>query len=227
VTSGEQPEQLQEPSVTFTDGSWHFEYSVSREELAAGTESLVRHQESKRPGRPRLVRTLLTSTLLFAPFVIFIAMTYIDDFLSWLSDEWEGSLINGGMPSLSAIAGLFFLILLMTKPRGAALSTPTIRQEERDVYHVSATTDATALRSHADGMTVELDARGLEEIVELDGWLLLLHTGGTVLLPRRIFPDDETANKFIFFVRGLIRRPRRIRWSPTRPDGRTKDGSDR
>ncbi len=77
--------------MAFTGGSWHFEYSVSREELAAGTESLVRYQESKRPGRPRLVRTLLTSTLLFAPFVIFIGMTYIDDFLRWLSREWEGA----------------------------------------------------------------------------------------------------------------------------------------
>lgn len=212
--------------MAFMGGSWHFEYSVSREELAAGTELLVRYRESKRPARPRLVKALLTSSLLFAPFVIFIAMTYIDDFLRWLSDEWRGSLINGGMPSLPAIAGLFLLIFLMMKPRDAALSAPTIRHEERDVYHVRATIDAMALRSHADGMTVELDARGLEEIVELGGWLLLLHTGGPVLLPRRIFPDDETANKFISFVRGLIRRPWRIRWRVMRPDGRTKDGSD-
>ncbi|MDQ0132301.1 hypothetical protein J2T08_000202 [Neorhizobium galegae] len=213
--------------MTFTGGSWRFEYSVSREELAAGTELLVRYRENNRQVRPRLVKALLTSTLLFAPFLIFIAMTYVDDFLRWLSDEWQGSLINGGMPSLPAIAGLLLLILLMMRPRGAALSAPVIRHEERDVYHIRARIDAIALRSHADGMTVELDARDLEEIVELDGWLLLLHTGGPVLLPRRIFPDDKTADTFIFFVRRLIRLPWRIRWSVMQADGHTKDGSDR
>ncbi|WP_117192899.1 hypothetical protein [Rhizobium terrae] len=212
--------------MTFTGGSWHFEYSISREELAAGTELLARYGESKRRAWPRLVKALLTSSLLFVPFLVLIAMTYIDDFLRWLSEEWQASLVGGVMPSLPAIAGLVFLILLMMKPRSTALSPPTIRHEERDVYHVSAVTDATALRSQADGMAVELDARGLEKIVELEGWLLLLHTDGPVLLPRRIFPDDETANQFIVFVRRLIRRSWRIRWRVMRPEGRAKGASD-
>lgn len=212
--------------MTFTGGSWHFEYSISREELAAGTELLARYGESKRRASPRLVKALLTSTLLFVPFLFLIAMTYVDDFLRWLSQEWQASLAGDAMPSLPAIAGLVFLILLMMKPRGTALSAPTIRHEERDVYHVSAVTDATALRSHADGMTVELDARGLEKIVELEGWLLLLHADGPVLLPRRIFPDDETANRFIVFVRGLIRRSWRTRWRVMSPEGRAKGASN-
>jgi len=212
--------------VTFTGGSWHFEYSVSREELAAGTELLLRYRESRQRRPRRLARALLTSTLLFVPFLVFVAMTYLDDFLRWLSDEWRASLTDGVMPSLAAIAGLVLLILLMTKPRDTALPASTIRHEERDVYHVRATADTTTLRAHADGMAVELDVRGLQEIVDLDGWLLLLHADGPVLLPRRIFPDDEAANSFITFIRSLIRRPWRLHRSARRPDGRTKDAAD-
>lgn len=212
--------------MTFTGGSWHFEYSVSREELAAGTELLLRYRESRQRRPRRLARALLTSTLLFVPFLIFIAMTYLDDFLKWLSDEWRESLTDGVMPSLAAIAGLALLILLMTKPRDAGLPASTTRYEERDIYHVRATADATTLRAHADGMAVELDVRGLQDIVDLDGWLLLLHADGPVLLPRRIFPDDETANSFITFVRYLIRRQWRLRRSTRRSGGRAKDAAD-
>ncbi|MDR6816247.1 hypothetical protein J2X76_001401 [Neorhizobium sp. 2083] len=212
--------------MTFTGGSWHFGYSVSREELAAGTELLAQYRESRQRRPRRLARALLTSSLLFVPFLVFVAMTYLDDFLRWLSDEWRASLTDGVMPSLAAIAGLVLLILLMTKPREAALPVSTIRHEERDVYHVRATADTTTLSAHADGMAVELDVRGLQEIVELDGWLLLLHADGPVLLPRRIFPDDETANSFITFVRDLIRRPWRLHRGAMRPGGRTKDAAD-
>lgn len=38
VTSGEQPEQLQEPSVTFTGGSWHFDQVLSDTELEDGID---------------------------------------------------------------------------------------------------------------------------------------------------------------------------------------------
>ena len=36
MTSGEQPKQLQEPSVTFTGGFWHFDQVLSDTELEDG-----------------------------------------------------------------------------------------------------------------------------------------------------------------------------------------------
>ena len=199
--------------MTFTGGSWRFEYSVSREELMAGTELLARYQSSRRQVRPRpsgrIARIVLTWSLLFVPLLVFIAFTYVDDFLRCLKGEWQTSLIDGVTPSMTAIAGAVLLALLMIKPRGSALPAPVIRQVEHDVYHITATSDATALRSYAEGMTVDLDARDLQDIVDLDGWLLIMHRAGPILLPRRIFPNDETAERYIAFIRSLIRR----RWS--------------
>ncbi len=140
--------------MTFTGGSWHFEYMLSDAELENGIDLVVGYHFERR-----------------------------QKFLGLLG----------------------FCDALAKKFRKAAPS-PLIVSEKREVRSIKAEFGPDIVRAQGDGLLIELETKRLSKLITLGNWLVLFYDGGHLLLPRRIFPDDTTAERYIRYVRGLIRR---------------------
>ncbi|WP_046600415.1 hypothetical protein [Neorhizobium galegae] len=154
MTSGKQPEQLQEPSVTFADGSWHFDYVLSDAELEDGINLVVRYHFERRQ-------------------------------------------------KLMGLLGFYDALAKRFRKVGPS---PLIISEKREIRSIKAEFGSGFVRARGDGLLIELDTKRLRKLTTLGNWLVLFYDGGHLLLPRRIFPDDTTAERYISYVRGLIRR---------------------
>jgi len=84
--------------------------------------------------------------------------------------------------------------------------SPVIISEKREIRSIDAEFGPDIVRARGDGLLIELDTKRLTKLIVLGDWLVLFHDGGHLLLPRRIFPDDPTAEHYIRYVRELIRR---------------------
>ncbi|CDZ57855.1 Hypothetical protein NGAL_HAMBI2566_24110 [Neorhizobium galegae bv. orientalis] len=84
--------------------------------------------------------------------------------------------------------------------------SPLIVSEKREIRSIKAEFGPDIIRAEGDGLLIELGTKRLRKLIALGNWLVLFYDGGHLLLPRRIFPDDTTAERYISYVRGLIRR---------------------
>ncbi|KAA9385495.1 hypothetical protein [Neorhizobium galegae] len=91
--------------------------------------------------------------------------------------------------------------------------SPLIVSEKREIRSIKAEFGPDIVRAQGDGLLIELDPKRLRKLITLGNWLVLFYDGGHLLLPRRIFPDATTAERYISYVRGLIRR----RWRTVDP----------
>ncbi|CDZ68519.1 Hypothetical protein NGAL_HAMBI2610_01110 [Neorhizobium galegae bv. orientalis] len=140
--------------MTFTDGSWHFEYVISDAELEDGIDLVVRYHFERR----------------------------------------------------QKLMGLLGFYDALAKRFREAGPSPLIVSEKREIRSIKAEFGPDIIRAEGDGLLIELGTKRLRKLIALGNWLVLFYDGGHLLLPRRIFPDDTTAERYISYVRGLIRR---------------------
>ncbi|MCQ1834838.1 hypothetical protein [Neorhizobium galegae] len=140
--------------MTFTDGSWHFEYVISDAELEDGIDLVVRYHFERR----------------------------------------------------QKLMGLLGFYDALAKRFRKAGPSPLIVSEKREIRSIKAEFGPAIVRARGEGLLIELDTKRLRKLITLGNWLVLFYDGGHLLLPRRIFPDDTTAERYISYVRGLIRR---------------------
>ncbi|MCQ1767177.1 hypothetical protein NOJ28_16690 [Neorhizobium galegae] len=154
MTSGDKPRQFQEPSVSFTDGSWHFDYVLSDTELGEGIDLVVQYHFERR----------------------------------------------------QKLMGLLGFYDALAKRFRKTAPSPLIVSEKREIRSIKAEFGPDIVRAQGDGLLIELDPKRLRKLITLGNWLVLFYDGGHLLLPRRIFPDATTAERYISYVRGMIRR---------------------
>lgn len=104
------------------------------------------------------------------------------------------------------LMGLLGLYDALAKKFRKANPSPLIISEKREIRLIKAEFGPDIVRAQGDGLLIELDTRRLTKLMALGDWLVLFYDGGHLLLPRRIFPDDATAESYLRYVRGLIRR---------------------
>ncbi|EUC00757.1 2-deoxy-D-gluconate 3-dehydrogenase [Rhizobium sp. CF080] len=149
--------------MSFTDGSWHFDYVLSDAELGEGIDLVVQYHFERR----------------------------------------------------QKLMGLLGFYDALAKRFRKTAPSPLIVSEKREIRSIKAEFGPDIVRAQGDGLLIELDTKRLRKLITLGNWLVLFYDGGHLLLPRRIFPNDTTAERYISYVRGLIRRRRQRATHPT------------
>ncbi|MBW6423646.1 hypothetical protein KX729_19490 [Rhizobium sp. XQZ8] len=102
--------------------------------------------------------------------------------------------------------GLLGLYDRLARKLQAPSPSPILISEPREIRTIRAEFGPDIVRAQGDGLLIELDTKRLRKLIELGDWLVLFYDGGHLLLPRRIFPDEATAGRYVGHVRDLIRR---------------------
>jgi len=202
VITGDQPNELQEPSVTFTGGSWSFRYTVENVEFGRLAGAYLSYRRSRKRWAHLVWRISLVMICgggfgLIAGFLVFLASAAYRNLLPTIGnrelDQFLWAILMGAVV-LGLMAGFRRLNTIVETPKPSGPFEFEIVVNDSEIH------------SRTRGMIFRFDFKDLRELIELKSCFCFVHPMTVIVfIPRRVFPSAAMAEEFATFCQKALR----------------------